>query len=155
MTKAKKTELVNSQSLQQMKFLDYYTNPTSETFGNIRGSGIKAGFTAKYAENIRVKKPKWFTDYLVEFGRDLRRLEQSEKVFDDVLALEHVEDAIGAFGVIKDPETGKPYKRVNTNIIREKVKVSSFIGETIGRSKYSKKLEIVGSFSSSDLKEYD
>lgn len=155
MTKAKKTKLVETLNPQRMDFLAYYTNPTSETFGNVRASGVKAGFDVKYAENIKNKKPQWFVDYLVEFGGDLRRLEQSEKVFDDVLALEHVEDAIGAFGVIKDPETGKPYKRVNTNIIREKVKVSSFIGETIGRSKYSKKLEIVGTFSSADLKEYD
>lgn len=155
MTKDKKTELVGTLNPQRMQFLANYTNPNSETFGNIRASGKKAGFTTLYAENIGNKKPKWFTDYLVEFGGDLRRLEKSEKVFDDVLSLEHVEDAIGAFGVIKDPETGKPYKRVNTNIIREKVKVSSFIGETIGRNKYSKKIEIVGSFSSADLKEYD
>ena len=155
MTKKNKTELVETINPKQMQFLAYYCNPHSETFSNIRASALKAGFTEKYADNIGYKKPHWFIRYIEGFGGDLKRLQQSEKVFDDVLALEHVEDAIGAFGVIKDPETGKPYKRVNTNIIREKVKVSSFIGETIGRNKYSKKLEIVGSFSSADLKEYD
>lgn len=137
------------------KFLTYLTDPSSDTFGNYTKSGIKAGLSRKYSENILNKKPKWFTEWMREFGGDLRRLEKAEKVFDDVLNLDHVEDAIGAFGVIINKETGLPYKKINTQIVKEKVSVSKFMGETIGRNKYSKKIEIVGGFSNDEVKDYD
>lgn len=156
MAKKNKTELITEETdPRRLKFLALYTNPSSPTFGNLRGSGIDAGLSAKYAENIGNKKPKWFTDYLGEFGGDLKRLEQAEKVFDRVLNEDYVETAIGAFGVIVDKETGKPMKRVNTQIMDKNLKAAQFIGETIGRNKYSKKIELVGGFSNTDVKEYD
>lgn len=155
MTKAKKKELVTAVKPQQMQFLAYYTDPNSETFGNARASALKAKFSVKYADDILYKKPKWFMDYMTEFGGDLKRLQLSEKVFDEVLHLDHVEDAIGAFGKIIDKETGKPVRRVNTSIIKEKKDVAKFVSSTIGRGKYSTKIEVVGSFSGSELKEYD
>lgn len=156
MAKKKETkEIAIKLTPQQLQFLGFYTNPSSETFGNRYQSALRAKYSAEYAESICSKGNKWLEQYLSEFGGDLKRLEKAEKVFDTVLDLDHVEDAIGAFGVIMNKETNKPYKKVNTQILKEKVNVSKFMGETIGRNKYSKKIEVVGSFSSSDLKEYD
>ncbi len=156
MAKKKTTELITEETdPRRLKFLSYYTNPNSETFSNIRASGVKAGFDLTYAENIGNKKPKWFTDYIVEFGGDLTMLQQAEKVIKRVLNEDYIETAIGAFGVIVDKETGKPMKRVNTQIMDKNLKAAQFIGETIGRNKYSRKLELVGGFSNSDIKEYD
>lgn len=156
MAKKKKMEIVTEETdPRRLKFLAYYTNPNSETFGNMRASGIKAGLTAKYAENIGFKKPQWFIKYIEEFGGDLKRLEQAEKVLTRVLNEDYVETAIGAFGVIIDKETGQPMKRVNTQIMDKNLKAAQFIGETIGRNKYSKKVEIIGTFSPSEMKDYD
>lgn len=140
---------------QKLQFLSFYTNPNSETFGNRMASALKAKYAQKYAKSICAKGNKWIDNYLSEFGGDLRRLHLSEKVFDEVLALDHIEDAIGAFGPVINKATGLPYKKVNTHIIKEKVKVSEFISETIGRNKYSKKIEVVGGFNNSELEDYD
>ncbi len=140
---------------QQLQFLSYYANPQGETFGNLYQSAIKAGYEHNYATQIGSKGKVWIEKWMLEFGRDLLRLQKAEKIFDRVLNEDYMEDALGAFGPIYDKETGKIMKRVNTNIMDKNIKVATFLAETTGRSKYSKKIEVVGLFNSSDLKEYE
>ena len=45
-------------------FMEYYLNPTSETFGNVFRSGIKAGFSKTYATNMLNVAPKWLLSYI-------------------------------------------------------------------------------------------
>lgn len=157
MAKKPTTQVLATNQLnpQYLKLLSFYTNPASETFNNITASGVKAGFTRSYSQNILNKKPKWFTAWMIEFGGDLTRLNRAEQVLDRVLKEDYIETAIGAFGVIIDKKTGEPMKRVNTQIMKVNLDAAKFIGETIGRNKYSRKLELVPGFSGSDVKEYD
>lgn len=49
---------------QQEKFLAQYTNPKSETFGNALQSGLKAGYSQEYSENITSQLPDWLSENL-------------------------------------------------------------------------------------------
>jgi hypothetical protein len=45
-------------------FMEYWTSPNSETFGNVFKSGLKAGFSKSYAKNLLNVAPKWLSTYI-------------------------------------------------------------------------------------------
>lgn len=45
-------------------FMEYWVTPSSETFGNVYKSGIKAGFSKTYAKNLLNVAPKWLLTYI-------------------------------------------------------------------------------------------
>ena len=47
---------------RQAKFLELYLDPQSETFGNAYQSGIKAGYSKEYSENIMSLLPDWLSE---------------------------------------------------------------------------------------------
>ena len=49
---------------KQRLTLDYWLTPTSETFGNLYQSCVKAGFAPKYALNISHLNPLWLSETL-------------------------------------------------------------------------------------------
>jgi len=55
----KKDEKLSS---QQIKFLEFYLNVKSDTFGNAYQSGLKANYSKEYSENITHLMPKWLSD---------------------------------------------------------------------------------------------
>ena len=69
---------------QQISFLKYYTDPTSETFSDAKNSAIKAGYSEEYAENITHLMPDWLSESI---GRRKRMLVKAEKNLEDVLDL--------------------------------------------------------------------
>ncbi len=46
---------------KQQLFIDLYTSPKSETFGNAKQSAIRAGFTETYADQILYRPQKWLS----------------------------------------------------------------------------------------------
>lgn len=44
--------------------MDYWLTPTSETFGNVYQSGLKAGFSPSYSKNITNLAPNWISEYM-------------------------------------------------------------------------------------------
>lgn len=44
--------------------MEYWTDPASETFGNVYRSGLKAGFSPTYSKNLLNVAPKWLTTYI-------------------------------------------------------------------------------------------
>lgn len=104
---------------KQTLFLKEYLDPQSPTFGNARGSALKAGYTETYASNITVSMPDW----LLENIGNVKRLVKAEANLAEVQDLK-----------IKD-ENGK----VLTDVARERNKVDIFIASTIGKHKYSDK----------------
>jgi len=50
---------------QQKLFMELWTNPKSDTFGNAYGSALQAGYSAKYAANISIPSVanKWIREY--------------------------------------------------------------------------------------------
>ena len=51
---------------KQKLFIEAYLTPQSHTFNNALQSGLKAGFTQEYSENITHLKPKWLDTTLSE-----------------------------------------------------------------------------------------
>lgn len=104
-------------------FKAYYTDPKSDTFCNVRGSGIKAGYTESYSENITNNKPGWWVEF-IETGEKRRAemLEQSEKNLQRVLKLIPGD---------KDQE-------------KLQVQVSQFVSERVGKEFYSTRQEVTG-----------
>lgn len=51
-------------SKKQRIAMEYWTNPTSETFGNAYRSFKIAGFSDSYARNITNLAPKWLSEYI-------------------------------------------------------------------------------------------
>ncbi len=47
---------------KQRLFIDYWIEPTSETFGNAYKSALRAGFAPKYSMNMTGQAPKWLSE---------------------------------------------------------------------------------------------
>lgn len=52
----------------QEKFITFYLDPESDTFGNAVQSGLKAGYEEEYARNILSLMPKWLKENLEDAG---------------------------------------------------------------------------------------
>lgn len=107
---------------QQELFLSYYTNPKSETFSNAVQSALKAGYEETYANNITALMPDW----LLENIGDMKRLRKAEKVLDNTLDYEPVD------------EKGK----IDTSLLAIQNKTAQFVTERLDKDKYSTKKEI-------------
>ena len=88
---------------QQARFLQFYYDPASPTWGRARGSAIAAGFDEDYASQITYRKPKWWLEFVR--GQDLAGL--IEKHFTEVMTLPSITQAMGAFGPLVKKEKVK------------------------------------------------
>lgn len=109
---------------QQEKFLQYYTDPKSETFSNATQSAIKAGYTQNYADNITALMPDW----LLESIGDMKMLRKAEKRLNQILDLEPVNEE-GA---------------VDNSLIANQMKAINLVAKGIGKNKYSERQEVTG-----------
>ena len=124
---------------RQLLCWEYYTDPQSDTFSNALQSALKAGYKKATANQITTFE--WF----VEKCRRMNLLGKAETVMDETLDTPHIVDAMGAFGPVIDPETGKPYQKVSTGILKIKTDVAKFVAETQGKAEgYSKRSELTG-----------
>lgn len=51
-------------SPRQQKFIEYYLNVDSRTFGNCYRSALHAGFSDLTSRNITHNKPKWYSEII-------------------------------------------------------------------------------------------
>jgi len=107
---------------QQELFLASYTDPKSDTFSNATQSGIKAGYSQEYSENLTSELPDWLSENL----GDMKRLRKAEKNLDEVQN----------FGVVD--EEGK----IDVNLLDKRIKVDMFFAERLGKAKYSARKEL-------------
>lgn len=140
---------------QQAYFLSLYTNPESPHFGNAYKAALTAGYSEDYAKVIC--SPNRDLTWLSENVRDLSRLQEAEKVLDETLRVPHVVQAMGAFGPIwKDKEKTIPVMVTHVGALKVKADVAKFVAETVGKRKYSKKIEVdVVSITRDDFKDYE
>lgn len=108
---------------RQALTLSYYTNPKSETFGDLKNSCIRAGFSASYGDSITGKTVKWLSQNVVD---DVKRIMQAEKNLDRYISLKN--DKL---------ETKNDIEKAKLQI-----DVSKFVLKTRARSKYSEDKEI-------------
>ena len=76
---------------KQTLFIDLWTDPQSETFGNAYKSGIKAGFTVSYSKNLTHLAPKWLSEYME--GSDFRPEHVKQAIQDMYFNPESYKDA--------------------------------------------------------------
>lgn len=118
---------------------DLYVNPKSETFANAYQSAMSAGYEEGYAAQITTAE--WFLERL----RRLQMLSKAEKVLSDTLEIEHMVQAIGAFGPILDKKTKKPIFRPDSSLLKIKQDSAKFVAERLGKNEgYSTRTEITG-----------
>jgi len=99
---------------------DFYINPTSETFSNATQSAIKAGYTQEYADQITA------TDWFIGRLWILNSVNESEKVFKDIISSVHVDDK------------GK----IDVGVLKIKADIAKFLATTKGKTEgYSTKTD--------------
>lgn len=104
-------------------FKAYYTDPNSPTFCNILQSGIRAGYSEQYSQNISAQRPQWWDD--MQNDSDVKRAEMlatAEKRLNERL--------------VEVPEDKEGLK-IQTD-------VAKFVSERLGKAHYSTRQEITG-----------
>lgn len=103
---------------------DYYIDPSGDTFANATQSGIKAGYTPEYSNDIT--SADWFCDKLWE----LNSVNKSVKVFQEVFEASHI-----------DVDSG----RIDSSVLRIKADIAKFLASTKGKDDgYSTRHEVTG-----------
>lgn len=135
---------------RQSLFLALFLDPKSATFSNALQSGLKAGFSQEYSENLTSLMPDWLSDKLGE----LDMLRKAERNLLKVLDLETNLPVIGMFGhVYEQIPTGKHNKNTGKQIFKRgklitaenhkllaiQADVTKFVSERLGRHKYGPK----------------
>lgn len=111
---------------QQELFLASYTNPKSSTFGNALQSGLKAGYTQEYSENITNLLPDWLSENIGDF----KMLAKAEKVLNEMLEM-----PTNVFEVEDNQEvivSSAPHMKIKQD-------TAKFVAERLGKKKYSVK----------------
>ena len=96
--------------------IKYYKDPTSETFGNLKRSMMRAGFEENYAHTIAGRGVAWVSEAT---RRDVNLIEQAEKNLQEYATITIDFDNKNA-----------------VDLARLKVDVSKFILKSIGKKKY-------------------
>lgn len=124
---------------RQALFLEYYFDPTSETFSNATQSAIRAGFSKRYATNITHLLPAWLSESIGDQYL-IKRAEQNLKEF---VEMDTTQPVVTMVGVVKD-EKGEIVRKENPNLKRIKADVTKFTLERLNKAKYAARTELAG-----------
>ena len=120
---------------RQVRFLAFFTNPKSDTFGNAYRSSIKAGFSEAYSRHITSMDLSW----LVENVRYVDMVKKAEKNLDDVLDL----DTTDYKKRIVDRKV-EYIKSHDPQLLKIKNDTSQFVAERLNKGIFSLRSEITG-----------
>jgi hypothetical protein len=112
---------------RQINFLANYLGIESSTYSNCLQSGLKAGFSQEYSENLLNLMPKWLSESMDSLG-DNKRLAKAEKVLDKTLEYEPLN------------EEGK----LDNQLLKTQTDVAKFFAERLNKKKYSQRSELTG-----------
>lgn len=107
---------------RKASFFYFFFDRMSQTYGNYRGSAIRAGFSEAYADRISVFKPEWISGFI----RNQNFVQLAETHLTEVLMLPNVSQAMGAFGPVFATEVvkvEKTYKNGKTRLVNQKIKI--------------------------------
>jgi len=109
---------------RQAEFLKNYFDPKSPTFGNCKQSGIVAGYTELYSENLMSLYPEWLSDFI-----------------EDAHLVKKAEDALcEALGYVTLNEDNK----VDSGVARVKLDAAKLVLKGLRKEKYSERSELTG-----------
>lgn len=95
----------------------YYRDPKSPSFGNLKRSMIRAGFSAVYADKVRQKEIGW----VKQAKNTVRMIKKSEKNLNTVLDY---------------PIEFDDKSKFNSEMIKNTINVSMFTLKTLAKAKY-------------------
>ena len=109
---------------RQAEFLKGYLDPKSPTYSNALQSGLKAGYSEEYSQNILSLYPDWLSE-AIDSEKLLRK---AEKRLEQLLDFEPVS------------EEGK----IDNSLLANQMKAITLIAKGIGKVKYSERHEHTG-----------
>lgn len=109
---------------RQQLFLKNYFDPSSPTFANCTQSGLNAGYSQEYSENLLHVYPTW----LSEFVEDANLINKAEKALTE--ALDYL--TVGEDG------------RIDASIARVKLDAAKLVLKGLRKDKYSERAEVTG-----------
>jgi hypothetical protein len=130
--------------LRQDDAWGYYIDRRSETYNNAKKSAMKAGYTEKTAS--RITSENWWNKK-VELLRAL--LPKAEEIFLEDLNMNTMKTVfVKKIGDDED-EAYQEVQVIDPQLRRIRSDTAMFIGETVGRKMYHKKLEVDNNINSS------
>lgn len=121
---------------KQVLALQYFHDPISSSFGNLKGSAMRAGFTESYSDNLTALAPEWISGFI---GEDSSKLAKVERNLHKFLDLETQDQLVGPNGLIyEDKAKTKPKMVENTRKLDIQLKATTFVAERLNRKKYGK-----------------
>lgn len=125
---------------RQAAFLKNYLDPTSATYSNAYRSALAAGYAEEYAVNIKAQAAQWLTEKL-EQVTDEELIGNALATLKEYSAMDTKEQAMGAFGPLKDKE-GNPIMKDNVGKMAIKSKTAEFITERLMKKKWGRSLNL-------------
>lgn len=111
---------------RRLLFKEYYCNPLSPTFALVSKSAVRAGFGARYADQLKARRKKWYLDIITT----VRMRGKAEKVLERFLDLDLGEN--------------KPENKIDPQMAKIKQDTAKFVAERLGKDKYSLRSEVTG-----------
>lgn len=121
------------ESPKQLRFLEFYNDPKSKTFGNAAGSARAAGFGKNYSRAITYKMPGWLQEAR---ERRIKMLAKAEQVLEDTLTMNTKVKVFAGTAVIDVKE--------DSGLRKIKQDSAKFIAERVGKDYYSVRSELTG-----------
>ncbi len=122
---------------KQALFIQYFIDPESKTFSNCLQSGIAAGFSPTYAENIASRRPKWFLEAIT-----------SHRISDDQAVMEAEESLreLRTMNIVNETltEGGEVLKKRDAGLASVKLRAAEITLRTLAKDKYSERKELTG-----------
>lgn len=126
------------------------TQLTKDTLLLIK-DGILQGYShKKICSEINIPYETWrgwlrrnfegFKEKLMAYDHEYM-LMRAENNIKEVLGLETLEPVIGLFGPVIDKKTRKAVIKQNDKLLKIKTDTSTFVAETLGKNRYSRKIE--------------
>ena len=122
---------------RQALFFSMFFDRKHQYFSNAYKSAMAAGFEKSYALNLKNLMPAWLSEKLEEMA-DAEMVQKAKRNLNEILDIPHQEDMIGMFGPVINKDTGLPFKRINTGILKIKQGTSEFVAERLDRKKFGK-----------------
>lgn len=123
--------------LRQDDAWGYYINKKSETYNNAKRSAMKAGYTEKTAS--RITSENWWNKK-VELLRAL--LPKAEEIFLEDLNMNTMKTVFVKKMGDNEDEVYQEVQVIDPQLRRIRSDTAMFIGETVGRKIYHKKVEV-------------
>lgn len=110
-------EIKDLRDVRQLKCLELYRNPKSETFGNLKQSAISAGFDESYSNSLMARDPAWLS---AGMKKDVDMVLKAERSMQKILNVDI------SFN-----------NKTAVDVARLQFEVAKFVAKTLAKQKYS------------------